>query len=111
MPNAQCRQQMKNAGEKAIPRSCPTCKFSPCQRGLADHHTKPDRFPDLPDTLHGAQLLIAELLAQNEHLKARVNAADALAYWAREFTINADAFARLNTEITAYRATGGQNDG
>lgn len=27
-----CRQEMIDAGESLIPKSCPTCKLGPCQR-------------------------------------------------------------------------------
>ena len=40
-----CRQQLINDGNKAIPRSCPTCKFGPCKNGLADHHVKTQETP------------------------------------------------------------------
>jgi len=33
-----CRQEIRYKGNSAIPRSCPTCKFGPCQKGFEDHH-------------------------------------------------------------------------
>lgn len=50
-----CRQELINSGSKSIPRSCPTCKFGPCSKGLADHHP--------PRQTGGATKLAAEILA------------------------------------------------
>ena len=36
-----CRQEIINRGDKVVPRSCPTCKFGPCSKGLNDHHPRP----------------------------------------------------------------------
>lgn len=50
-----CRQELINSGSDAIPRSCPTCKFEPCSKGLTDYRP--------PISNGSSRRLAAEILA------------------------------------------------